>query len=38
MVTIYDIAQKANVSAMTVSKVINNTGRISEETRRKVKK
>ena len=38
MVTIYDIAKQANVSAMTVSKVINNTGRISEATRNKVKK
>lgn len=37
MVTIYDIAKKANVSAMTVSRVINNTGKISEKTRRKVK-
>ncbi|MFF2091085.1 LacI family DNA-binding transcriptional regulator [Paenibacillus sp. NPDC058174] len=38
MVTIYDIAAKANVSAMTVSRVINNTGRISEKTKAKVKK
>lgn len=38
MVTIYHIAQKANVSPMTVSKVINNTGRISEQTRKRVKK
>jgi LacI family transcriptional regulator len=37
MVTIYDIAKKANVSAMTVSKVINNAGRISEKTREKVR-
>ncbi len=38
MVTIYDIAAKADVSAMTVSRVINNTGKISEKTRAKVKK
>jgi LacI family transcriptional regulator len=37
LVTIYDIAKKANVSAMTVSKVINNTGKISDKTRAKVK-
>lgn len=38
MVTIYDIAKQANVSAMTVSKVINNTGKISEKTRVRIKK
>lgn len=37
MATIYDIARQANVSAMTVSRVINNTGRVSEKTRIKVK-
>jgi LacI family transcriptional regulator len=36
MVTIYDIAKKANVSAMTVSRVINKSGKISEETKKKV--
>ncbi|MBO0993285.1 LacI family DNA-binding transcriptional regulator [Bacillus sp. SD088] len=36
MVTIYDIAKKANVSAMTVSRVINNSGSISQKTREKV--
>ncbi|MDF2669582.1 MAG: transcriptional regulator, LacI family [Paenibacillus sp.] len=38
MVTIYDIAKKAQVSAMTVSRVINNSGRISDQTKAKVKK
>lgn len=38
MVTIYDIAKRANVSAMTVSRVINNSGRISAGTREKVKR
>lgn len=36
MVTIYDIAKEANVSAMTVSRVINNAENVSENTRRKV--
>ncbi|MEF3306198.1 LacI family DNA-binding transcriptional regulator [Paenibacillus sp. GYB003] len=38
MVTIYDIAKRANVSAMTVSRVINDSGRISPKTREKVKR
>lgn len=36
MVTIYDIAKKANVSPMTVSRVINNSPLIKESTRLKV--
>ncbi|UQZ86473.1 HTH-type transcriptional regulator DegA [Paenibacillus konkukensis] len=36
MVTIYDIAKKANVSPMTVSRVINHSPAISEATRLKV--
>jgi|SRR5699024_424262 len=35
-ITIYDVAKKAGVSIATVSKVINNTGNIGEETRQKV--
>lgn len=34
--TIYDIAKRAGVSTATVSKVFNNSGRISEKTRKKV--
>jgi len=36
MVTIYDVAKKANVSPMTVSRVINRSPSISEKTRLKV--
>lgn len=36
MPTIYDVAKKADVSRMTVSRVINNPGLVKEETRRKV--
>lgn len=36
--TIYDVAKEAGVSIATVSKVINQTGRIGEKTRKKVHK
>mgnify|MGYP001943223846 CR=1 FL=1 len=38
VVTIYDIAKRANVSPMTVSRYINQSGYMSEETKRKVEK
>lgn len=34
--TIYDVAKFAGVSAMTVSRVVNNSGRVSEKTRKKI--
>ncbi|MFD1362443.1 LacI family DNA-binding transcriptional regulator [Lentibacillus salinarum] len=34
--TIYDVAKEANVSIATVSKVLNNTGRIGEHTKKRV--
>ncbi|RBW69037.1 LacI family DNA-binding transcriptional regulator [Bacillus taeanensis] len=36
--TIYNVAEQAGVSIATVSKVINNTGRISDKTKKKVLK
>ncbi|SES75167.1 LacI family transcriptional regulator [Salinibacillus kushneri] len=38
MTTIYDVAKRANVSAMTVSRVINNASSIKKETRLRVEK
>lgn len=38
MVTIKEIAERANVSRTTVSRVINNSGYVSEEAKRKVLK
>ncbi|TLS49593.1 LacI family transcriptional regulator [Paenibacillus antri] len=37
MATIYDVAKEAGVSIATVSKVINETGRISDKTRQHVR-
>jgi len=37
-VTLEDIAEKTNVSKMTVSRVINETGNVAEETRKKIEK
>lgn len=37
-ITIKDIANEANVSTATVSNVINNTGRVSADTAKKIKK
>lgn len=36
MVTVRDIAKMANVSVATVSRVINHTGRVGEDTRKRV--
>lgn len=35
-ITIYDVAKKADVSMATVSRVVNGTGKVKEETRQKV--
>lgn len=37
-VTIADVASAAGVSAMTVSRVVNRNGRVSEHTRRRIRK
>jgi DNA-binding LacI/PurR family transcriptional regulator len=37
-ITIRDVAKESGVSAMTVSRVINNTGQVAIETRKKVEK
>ncbi len=37
MITLDDVAQKAGVSASTVSRVLNNTGRVSDKVREHVK-
>ena len=34
--TIYDVSRKAGVSAVTVSRVLNNPGKVNAETRRVV--
>lgn len=38
MVTVRDIAKVANVSVATVSRVINHTGRVGDDTRKRVEK
>ena len=36
MASIRDVAKKANVGSATVSRVLNNSGYVSEETREKI--
>ena len=36
MITIKEVAEKAGVSSMTVTRVINNSGYVSEKTREKI--